>query len=188
MAKQWHIYTRTGDKGETSLLGGVRVPKDDPRVEAYGAVDELNSAIGWALAVVKDSDIKEMLETVQQHLFTIGADISSPWIAAKTATGRQLPRTNKDMVDWLEDAVAKCEAGLVPLKHFILPNGCEAAAALHLARAAARKAERRAVTLARGDKLNPIVVQYLNRLSSLLFEAARLANKRAGVRETIWKA
>jgi cob(I)alamin adenosyltransferase len=166
------IYTRTGDAGETSIGDGSRVHKTDPRVEAMGDVDELNSALGTALALSDD----ETLTRVQNELFDLGADLSVPFVEDD---GRL--RVTQEQIDRLEQACDEANAKLEPLKSFVLPGGSEFAARLFLARAICRRAERR--TLVPKD-VNPRVPVYLNRLSDLLFILARAAN--AG-EEILWK-
>jgi len=166
------IYTRTGDAGETSLGDGSRVPKTDERVEAIGDVDELNSALGWALTAGADP----RLERVQNELFDLGADLSVPFSDDDSRL-----RITQDAVDRLEAECDDANSSLEPLKSFVLPGGTEHAARLFLARAACRRAERRALAV---DSVNPLVPVYLNRLSDLLFILARAAN--AGT-ETLWQ-
>jgi cob(I)alamin adenosyltransferase len=170
------VYTRTGDGGQTALVGGERVSKSSLRVDAYGEVDELNSAIGLARARLSDSEIDEVLSLIQNDLFTLGADLASP-------AGIEVPRINESFVKTLEDFSDKFLKQLEPLKEFILPGGGESGATLHLARTVARRAERRTVALAEAEELNGQTIVYLNRLSDLLFILARLANHRAGVPE-----
>jgi len=172
------IYTRTGDAGETALRGGRRVPKDHPRVEACGALDELNSTLGAARAFLQDAELGTVLERVQRDLFVLGAEVSAPDQAG--------PRVDAAQVLALEKEIDRLEAELPPLSAFILPGGHPAGGLLHLARAVCRRAERRMVALARRELLNPEVVRYLNRLSDLLFVLARTVNRRAGVDETLW--
>ncbi len=160
------LYTRTGDKGTTGLLGPGRVPKDDPRIEAVGAVDELNAAIGVALAALRDPKARGILMEVQDDLFTVGAELATP----ATRKAGKLPRLTPAYVARLEAAMDTLEAG--PLRKFVLPRGSEALARLHWARAVARRAERRAVALSRRERVGPEVLRYLNRVSSLLFQMA----------------
>jgi cob(I)alamin adenosyltransferase len=166
------IYTRTGDAGETSLGDGSRIAKTDARVEAMGDVDELNSALGWALAAGAD----EALERVQNELFDLGADLSVPF-----ADGDGRLRMAQDSIDRLEAACDEANARLEPLKSFVLPGGTEYAARLYLARAICRRAERRVLAVA---GVNPLVAVYLNRLSDLLFILGRGANGGTG---TLWR-
>src|SRR5580765_3410960 len=166
------IYTRTGDAGETSIGDGSRVQKTDPRVEAMGDVDELNSALGTALTLRDD----ETLARVQNELFDLGADLSVPFVEDD---GRL--RVTQEQIDRLEQACDEANARLEPLKSFVLPGGTELAARLFLARAICRRAERRTLV---PEDVNPRVPVYLNRLSDLLFILARAAN--AG-EEVLWK-
>ena len=160
------LYTRRGDAGETGLLGPERVPKDDPRVEAMGSVDELNAVIGVALAVQKDTRILEILKKVQDDLFTVGAELAM----SDPAEGTNVPRITADHVARLEAAIASLDVGAI--KEFLLPRGSEELARLHWARTVARRAERRVVSLANRDDLNPELLRYMNRLSSLLYQIA----------------
>ncbi len=173
-------YTRTGDAGETGLYDGSRLWKDDKRVEAYGAVDELNSQIGVVCAFSKKGRIKDILTGVQRDLFKIGSDLATKDTSAK------IPRIGQEDVLALEATVDDIHDKLGPLRRFILPGGDIVAAQLHVARSVCRRAERRAVALSREEKVNPQVLVYLNRLSSLLFDLARLANKAARVKEEEW--
>jgi cob(I)alamin adenosyltransferase len=171
------IYTRTGDKGETSLFGGARVPKNDPRIEAYGTIDELSSHLGVARAAWPASPIDALLQQAQNDLFEIGAHLASP------GTSR-FPGVDPARIAELETAIDEMEGELAPLKTFILPGGTLAAAQLHVARTVCRRAERLVVALG-SDEAG--VVTYLNRLSDYLFVAARFANKRQGVEDVPWK-
>lgn len=183
------IYTRTGDRGETSLRWGERIPKDALRVEAYGEVDEANSCIGLALAHLAPLQgtgaqldlVCQVFTRIQRELFDVGADLATP---PDRQQGQQ-PRVTEAHVTRMEQDIDAMEAGLPPLRHFILPGGSPAAAALHLARTVARRAERRLVTLARQepDHLDPVLVKYMNRLSDALFMAARTVNHALGVAE-----
>lgn len=170
------VYTKTGDQGQTSLVGGARVSKADLRVDAYGDVDELNSVIGLARARVNDDAVDEVLGLIQNDLFTLGADLASP-------SGIEVPRIGESFTGKLEEFADIFLAELEPLKEFILPGGSEAGALLHLARTVARRAERRAVALSEAEELNPETIVYLNRLSDLLFILARVVNHRGGVPE-----
>ena len=180
-----NIYTRTGDRGETGLFGGGRVPKDDRRVEAYGDVDELNAALGLARAIELMPRIDEVLVPVQRDLFAIGALLATP---DRDKMHEQLAKARVDeaRVAELEAAIDAGEAELEPLRAFILPGGTPKAAALHVARTVCRRAERRVVTLAHVVEIPSLVVMYLNRLSDLLFVLARVANRRAGAGEVTW--
>lgn len=172
------IYTRTGDAGQTSLRWGERVPKSAPRVEAYGTVDELNAFIGLALALGGNlpGALRQMLMRVQRDLFDVGADLASP----PDKSRGQAPKVSEPLVERLEADIDQLEAGLEPLRHFILPGGTGAAAALHVARTVARRAERRLVALAEQEPVDPVLLKYLNRLSDFLFVAARAANQAEG--------
>lgn len=179
------IYTRTGDDGDTALFGGGRVGKDHPRVEAYGDVDELNAVLGVARAADPMPRIDEILVSVQRDLFGLGALLATPDVERME---RQLAkaRIDAERLRELELAIDDCERELEPLRSFILPGGTSKAAALHLARTVCRRAERRVVTLRRGEAIPELVVHYLNRLSDLLFMLARVANRRAGTGEVTW--
>jgi cob(I)alamin adenosyltransferase len=182
------IYTRTGDRGETGLFGGGRVPKDHARVEAYGEVDELNSVLGVAvdaLARAGQHDTADGLRGVQSDLFTVGANLATP----ASGDGKRhphVPELGPRRVAELEEWIDRAEGELEPLSRFVLPGGGEAAALLHLARTVCRRAERRVVALAREESLGEEWIAYLNRLSDLLFTLARLANRREGVPDVPW--
>lgn len=169
------IYTRTGDRGETSLFGGARVPKNDPRIDAYGTVDELNSFLGVVLAIDPDAQLLE----VQRDLFEIGAHLASP--GTSRFAGVEASR-----IEALERGIDAMEAELAPLKSFILPGGTAAAAQLHVARTVCRRAERLVVALHDDDPATQSSITYLNRLSDYLFVAARYANRKAGVDDVPW--
>lgn len=173
------IYTRTGDAGETSLFGGVRVSKSDARIEAYGTVDELSSFIGVARASSIPSEVDVVLQQVQSDLFEIGAHLASP------GTSR-FPGVDTRRIDDLESAIDAMERELAPLTAFILPAGALAAAQLHVARTVCRRAERCVVALQDDSPATRSTIAYLNRLSDYLFVAARFANLRAGVSDVPW--
>lgn len=175
------IYTRGGDAGETSLGDGTRVSKTDPRIAAYGTVDELNSAIGFALAGDLPAASREWLAGIQNELFDLGADLSVPFRDEK----KERLRITQEQVDRLEELCDRANEGLEPLRSFVLPGGTDAAARLHLARTVCRRAERLAVGLAASEPVNPLAIAYLNRLSDLLFILARAAN--AGSSEPLWQ-
>jgi cob(I)alamin adenosyltransferase len=175
------IYTRGGDAGETSLGDGSRVPKLDARIAAYGAVDELNAALGVVLAGDCEEETRVALARVQNELFDLGADLSVPF-----ELERRL-RTTQEQVDALEADCDRFNAGLPELKSFVLPGGTEAAAQLHVARTVCRRAEREGLAAAEEHALNPLALVYLNRLSDLLFILARVANAAAGRDEPLWK-
>ena len=175
------IYTRGGDAGETSLGDGSRVSKLDERITAYGASDELNSAIGVVLAGGCPPDIADVLLRIQNELFDLGADLSVPI----EHEGRL--RVTQDQIDRLEEDCDGFNAGLPELKSFVLPGGGEAAARLHMARTVCRRAEREALVAAEATQVNPLTVVYLNRLSDLLFILARAANAADGREEPLWR-
>ena len=179
------IYTKTGDAGSTGLFGGGRVGKDDPRVEAYGDVDELNACIGVARAAEPMPRIDEILVGIQRDLFAIGALLATP-DREKMAQQLDKARIDDARIRDLELAIDHADAELEPLRSFILPGGSPKAATLHVARTVCRRAERHVVHLQREVELPSLVVIYLNRLSDLLFTLARLANHRAGTGEVTW--
>jgi len=179
------IYTRTGDDGGTALFGGGRVRKHAARVEAYGTVDELNSVLGWALAVVADPRIRERLADTQHDLFALGSDLATP----PPSGNRKRPSTPAlplGRVTAMERWIDEADEELPELRAFILPGGAPGAAALHVARTVCRRAERSAVKLAEDEAVDPDVLTYLNRLSDLLFTFARLENHRAGHGDVEW--
>ena len=179
------IYTRTGDTGETGLFGGGRVSKADPRVEAYGAVDELNATIGSALALGLDAMTTAALRAAQADLFAIGAHLATP--PGKDAAATHLPRLPEARIGEWEQWIDRVEGTLPELRAFILPGGSPGAAALHVCRTVCRRAERRVVALAAEETVHPAIIVYLNRLSDLLFVAARHANAAADVEDTLWE-
>ncbi len=178
------IYTRRGDAGETDLFGGPRVGKDDLRVEAYGAVDELNATLGTCRAETAQDDVRALLEDVQSRLFDLGGALATPSAAHREKSG--VPEPQPEDVEKLEGQIDAFESELAPLERFILPGGCRAAAAFHVARTVCRRAERRVVSLARADEVPEPSLRYLNRLSDLLFVLARVENRRAGVQDLEW--
>lgn len=169
------IYTRTGDKGETALGNGARVPKASPRVTAYGTVDETNATLGLA-RLYATGDMAEQLAAIQNDLFDIGADLCRPDRDKDADSPYPVLRTVQAQVDRLEAEIDAMNARLEPLRSFILPGGSALAAHLHLSRTVARRAERLATDLAVQDDVNPVAITYLNRLSDWLFVAARIAN------------
>ncbi len=179
------IYTRTGDAGDTGLFGGGRVPKNHPRVAAYGDVDELNAAIGMVRAVEMMPRIDEVLVPVQRDLFALGALLATP---DRDKMKKQLEKASIDdrRIAELEHAIDDGDRELEPPKAFIVPGGTPKSAALHVARTVCRRAERSVIALPRSEEIPPVVVIYLNRLSDLLFTLARVANKRAGAGEVTW--
>ncbi|MGV3524556.1 MAG: cob(I)yrinic acid a,c-diamide adenosyltransferase [Candidatus Sericytochromatia bacterium] len=175
------IYTKTGDRGDTALWGGQRVPKDALRIQSYGTVDECNAVLGLARASLTDPALDALLGKLQDQLFVVGSDLASDLSVT------QVPRIGREAVAALEASIDALESELAPLQQFILPGGTAAAAQLHLARTVCRRAERWVVSLQREEEINPEVVIYLNRLSDLLFVAARVANARAGVADVPWQ-
>jgi cob(I)alamin adenosyltransferase len=178
------IYTRRGDRGETDLLGGPRVAKDHLRVEAYGAVDELNAALGVALADTVHEDIRDLARSIQATLFDLGAYLSSPDAERREQSGER--RSLDAEVEALEGRIDAFEEELEPLRNFVLPGGTSSAAAFHVARTVCRRAERRVVSLDREAPLEAARLRYLNRLSDLLFVLARVENRRAGIADLVW--
>jgi cob(I)alamin adenosyltransferase len=178
------IYTKSGDGGETGLFGGARVKKSDARVAAYGDVDELAAALGLACAALTDRELAEVVERIQIDLFSVGAELATPHEARAHAA---LTGVDPSWAGRLEATIDRWDAELPELRRFVVPGGTPAAAALHLARATCRRAERAVVALAAEVEVDAAVLVYLNRLSDLLFVAARLANKRAGRAETLWE-
>lgn len=180
------IYTKTGDKGETGLIGGKRVSKADPRIVAYGAVDELNSSIGVVISFLRQKtqfpDLVNVLVQTQNDLFTVGSDLADPSFPKAGNT----PRTSENMAAALEPIIDGFESELDPITFFILPGGSVEASLLHQARGVARRVETAVVSLSKSEPINPAVVVYLNRLSDMLFVSARLANKRLGVPDVAW--
>lgn len=177
------IYTKTGDAGETGLFDGSRVSKADPRVDAYGAVDELNAWLGLVRATELPTDIDDLLVRIQKDLFALGAMLADP--AHRIADRVNKARLTDEDIARLEEAIDTHESGLPPLRRFILAGGSNAGAMLHLARTVCRRAERRIVGLGPAG-LDPTAVIYINRLSDLLFVLARYVNHQAGAPETEW--
>ena len=177
------IYTKTGDAGDTSLFDGTRVSKTDPRVVAYGDVDELQACIGVARAAQLPADLDEMCVSIQRDLFALGARLADP--SHKIAKRVEKIVVNEESVTRLEGWIDRLDTELPPLRHFILSDGRPPGAALHLARTVCRRAERSVLLLGK-DAVEPIVVVYLNRLSDLLFTLGRAANHRANSPETPW--
>lgn len=176
------IYTRTGDTGQTGLLDGARVSKAEPRVDAYGEVDELNACLGLVLSAGVDSDLAEMVVEIQRRLFSLGASLADP---TSHATGHKKASVGDAEIAQLEGWIDRLDGELEPLRQFILPGGHAAAAAVHLARAVCRRAERRMVGLG-VEAVGPTPLVYINRLSDLLFTLARAVNARTGVKEQEW--
>lgn len=177
------VYTRTGDAGTTALGGGQRVPKDSMRIEAYGTVDELNSVIGVAVASGLHASLRTSFFTIQQVLFNLGSDLC---ILEEDKERLPVPRIEARHVEQLEQWIDAWNEELEPLKSFVLPGGDLAAAQLHVARTVCRRAERLVVALARAEPVGSLVVPYLNRLSDLLFVAARYQAKQSGAGDILW--
>jgi cob(I)alamin adenosyltransferase len=177
------IYTRTGDDGSTGLVDGSRTAKHAPRMEAIGAVDEANSAIGLAAAALAPGEHAAALSRIQNDLFDLGADIATP--GTDYTPSNSTLRIVAGQVEWLEEAIDGASARLQPLTSFVLPGGSEAAARVHLARATVRRAERAMTALAAIEPVNPVALSYVNRLSDYLFQLARLEND-AGRADITW--
>lgn len=181
------LYTRTGDRGQTGLFGGRRVPKDHPRVVAYGTIDELNSILGVALSFIRQRSVVTALQTIQNELFNIGAELASDQPVRRGRKEAGVFRIEAERVSWLEGLIDEYDARVPPLRTFVLPAGSTAAAMLHFARTVCRRAERGVVTLSRMEPVNPAILAYLNRLCDLLFVLARYANRAARRRELLWR-
>ncbi|MBX2821308.1 MAG: cob(I)yrinic acid a,c-diamide adenosyltransferase [Rhodothermaceae bacterium] len=180
------IYTRTGDDGSTGLFGGDRIQKDHLRIEAYGTVDETNSALGLVRAHIESHPerglLEELLHKIQSVLFVLGADLATPNNAKV-----EVPRIEQPHVDYLEEQIDALDAQLPQLKYFILPGGSIPASFMHLSRTICRRAERQAVRLSHQDTVNPLTITYLNRLSDLLFVLARWTNHMLELNEETWR-
>jgi len=185
MPRITRVYTGKGDDGSTVLIGGQRVPKDSARVAAYGSVDELNSHIGLALSLGLDDELAGALKAIQNDLFHLGSDLAT---REEDKSQFQLPHIEQRHVTALEQWIDRLNSQLSPLENFILPGGSSGAAALHVARAACRRAERDAIALSRQEPIGPFVIKYLNRLSDALFVMARYQNRAGGVSETYWNS
>lgn len=184
------VYTRTGDQGQTALVGGKRVAKDTPRIEAYGTLDELNSVLGIARAFNLDlapsqarDEVEAILRRLQNELFDLGSELATPPEAAYEG----MFRVNEEHVKALEKRIDQLQRDLEPLKSFVLPGGGKVSAFLHLARTVCRRAERLVLRLSREEKVGPWPLRYLNRLSDLLFVLARWSAKQAGESEFLWE-
>jgi cob(I)alamin adenosyltransferase len=185
------VYTRTGDRGETALVGGKRVPMDSLRIEAYGAIDELNSIVGLARVFNEESldageahqFLDEVLCQIQDELFDIGSELATP--AEFFQQG--MYRVSEDEVDRLEKLMDKCQEDLEPLKSFVLPGGGRVGAYLHQSRTVCRRAERDILRLSREEEVNPDVLKYINRLSDLFFVLSRWIAKQTGEQEYLWQ-
>jgi cob(I)alamin adenosyltransferase len=186
------IYTKTGDKGETGLIGGKRIPKSDPRIISYGLIDELNSNVGLTISLLNlknnnlFSDLIDLLIKIQNDLFAIGSDLADPTYPMENKY--KIPRTDEKMVLYLESEIDKFEKEVVPITFFILPGGSIESSILHVSRSIARRTETAVTALSKSQTINPAILVYLNRLSDLLFVAARLVNKRIGVEDVAWES
>jgi len=176
------IYTKTGDKGETGLMGGKRLGKDSLRIHAYGEIDELNAWLGVCRAQNSPKEIGGMLHQLQRELFDLGADLATPLDSKVT-----VPRVTENQTANLEKLIDSMDEKLTPLKNFILPGGCLLVSNLHIARTVCRRAERAIVALQKQEEIGGLVVKYVNRLSDLLFTMARYANKLEGEEEELWQ-
>lgn len=185
MPRITRVYTRSGDDGTTGLGGGQRVAKDSPRIETYGTVDELSSAIGVAMALGLTPKLGEALERIQNELFNVGSDLC---ILEEDKARMPVPVVEARHVDALERFMDEMQEELSPLENFILPGGTPGAAQLHVARTVCRRAERLAVSLARHEAVGPFVVRYLNRLSDALFVMARYENLKRGAPDVLWNS
>lgn len=175
------IYTRTGDKGQTRIIGNEIVQKDDVRVEAYGTIDELNAIVGMVIANESiANDLKVELKEIQQYLFDCGTDTASPDDESRY-------RTKQEYIDWLENRIDAYTDLTPKIESFILPGGNQEASLLHFARTVTRRAERRVITFQNQDASNPLVLKFLNRLSDYFFALARLVNHQAGNEESFYK-
>ncbi|MCX7875980.1 MAG: cob(I)yrinic acid a,c-diamide adenosyltransferase [Melioribacteraceae bacterium] len=179
------IYTKTGDKGETSLFGGKRVWKDDQRIKAYGTIDELNAQLGLTITEIKSEELIDILKSIQNELFTICSDLATPFeVEIKNFN---VPRINETYINKIEKLIDEFDAKIPTLKNFILPGGTKGASNLHLARTICRRAEREIVTLSKIEKINPTIEIYINRLSDLLFVFARYENHFQNVSDVVWQ-
>ena len=185
------VYTRTGDKGETALVGGKRVPKDSPRIEAYGTIDELNSIVGLARVFNEERlrkgeghrRLDEVLRRIQNELFDLGSELATPEGAVYEGMFRFTEREVKE----LERLIDECQKDLEPLKSFVLPGGGRVGGFLHQCRTVCRRAERRILALSRVEPVNPCAIKYVNRLSDLFFVLSRWVGKRLGEKEYLWE-
>jgi cob(I)alamin adenosyltransferase len=175
------IYTKTGDDGTTGLFGNIRVKKSNPRIAAYGAVDELNAALGLVLSSKIGKDIRDLFIKIQNDLFVVGADLANPNLDTK------LNRVALDMISFLENEIDRLEEKLTPITFFILPGGDMIASQVHLARAICRRAETNVVHLSESEDINNNCLIYINRLSDLLFVVARTINKRKKISDIAWE-
>ncbi len=177
------IYTKTGDDGTTGLFGAGRVPKDSPRIEAYGTVDELNAVLGMCAVHAQTAQMKSLLQTMQEQLFVLGSDLATPTVSKTTYN---IPRIAMTHVTFIEKNIDEFELPLPPLEKFILPGGSELSSYFHLARTVSRRAERILVTLSKLEDVGEFDIPYINRVSDLFFVLARVANYEVGVKDVEW--
>jgi len=175
------IYTKTGDDGKTSLFDNSRIWKSHERIVSYGAIDELNSAVGIAISMDLDHQLKEILVRIQNELFIVGSDLANPNMSDTKI------RTTENMILSLENDIDTFESELSELTNFILPGGTLMSSILHLSRTIARRAETHVIALSQKEEINKIAIVYLNRLSDLLFVLARVLNKRKNIDDIVWK-
>lgn len=185
------IYTRTGDKGKTGLIGGTRVPKSDGRISTYGQIDELNANVGLAISILKKkaiqkifTDIIEMLSSIQSDLFILGSDLADPDYPPSPQS--KTPRVTQQMISGIERSIDKFETELQPISFFILPGGTCESSILHVCRSVGRRAEVSLVAVATTQSINEKIIAYLNRLSDLFFVLARVCNKRQNFNDVAW--
>lgn len=178
------IYTKTGDKGTTSLFDGTRVSKDDPRIDTCGDIDELNAMLGLVVSGTGSAEFKKLIIRIQRDLFALGAQLANP-LHKKQKAKADFPA---EKITFLEQTIDKCEEEIGPIKTFVLPGGSATAARFEFARTICRRAERRVVTLSKTEEIKPEILIYLNRLSDLFFMLARVANKRENTKDIPWDA
>jgi len=183
--KKIRIYTKSGDKGKTSLFGGKRISKDSIRIETIGTIDELNASLGLVTSASKNKKTHPILTTIQNTLFDIGSEIANPYSTGKNT--KKIFWLEQDKVNELEKIIDQVDSKLKPLSNFILPGGVESASRLHFARSVTRRTERNIIRLAKKEKVNSNIISYLNRLSDLLFVLARYENKRAKIGDLPWE-
>ncbi len=180
------IYTKTGDAGNTALIGGTKIPKSNVRIESYGNVDELNSYLGLTSDYLQEATLKSVLKEVQDRLFVIGSSLACD---PDKETGMHLPDLKEEDITFLEKEIDRMNDALPEMKHFILPGGHVTVSTIHIARCVCRRAERGVVNLLQhGQFVDPLIIKYLNRLSDYLFVLARYVGKQLGIAEVIWKA
>ena len=180
------IYTKTGDKGETGLFGGDRVPKDSPRIRAYGTIDELNAFIGLSITEIKDNSVKSLLGDIQNKLFIIGSDLATP--DNDKTKKLNIYRTPVQYYEKIEKHIDEYEVKLDEIRNFILPGGSKSASLLHVCRTIARRAERELVALNNTEKIGDNIIIFINRLSDLFFVLSRYENKVSGFEDIKWQS